>query len=116
MPNLPVPDLTQVDRVGEQFIERTAPERLPARSFARLREPNLRDDSVAGQFLLEQPDRAQFEIPLEDLADGRGFRLIDDQTPLAPVVAERYRAAHPDALLLRGGNLVANALAGHLAL
>src|SRR5216683_5491163 len=28
MPNLPVPDLTEVDRVGEQFIERTAPERF----------------------------------------------------------------------------------------
>ena len=28
MPDLAVPNLTEVDRVGEQFIERTAPEWL----------------------------------------------------------------------------------------
>src|SRR5260370_30922248 len=44
------------------------------------------------------------------------FRLIDYQTPIAPVIAERHDAAHPEPLLLGGGNLVADALAGHFAL
>ncbi len=30
MPDLPVPDLTEVDRAGEQFVERAAAERLSA--------------------------------------------------------------------------------------
>src|SRR5208337_1286598 len=115
MPDLTVPNLAQVDRVGEQFVERTAAESLSARSIALFGEPNLRDDSVAGQLVSEQPNRAKFEIPLEDVADGRGFRLIDDQTPLAPVITQRHRAAHPETLLLGSGDLVAAPLAGHLA-
>ena len=39
--------------------------------------------------------------------------LIDDQLPILDVVAERRQAAHPHALLLRRGDLVADSLAGH---
>src|SRR5208337_352960 len=116
MPDFPVPDLTEVDRIGEQFIQRTAPEWLSAGSIAFLGDPNLRDDAVSGQLLFEQTDRTELEITLEDQSDGRGFRVIDDQTPIAPVVAERYRAAHPDSLLFGSRNLIADALAGHFAL
>src|SRR5208337_1748195 len=116
MPDLLVPDLTEVDRVGEQFVERTAAERLSAGSIALLGDPNLRDDSVASQLVSEQTDRTEFEILLKDVADGSGFRFVYHQAPIAPVVAERYRAAHPDAFPLGGGDLVADALAGYLAL
>ena len=87
MPNLPVPDLTEVDRVGEQFIERTAPEWLSAGLDPLLRNSNLRDDPVASQCFLQQTDRTEFEITLKDMTYGLRFRLIDHQTPLAPVVA-----------------------------
>lgn len=116
MPNLAVPNLAEIDGVGEQFVERTATEQLSSRFDPFPGNPDLRDDPVAGQFFLEQADRAEFQIPFEDVTDCHGFRFVDHQTPLAPVIAERYRTPHPKAALLGGGNLVANALAGHLTL
>ena len=65
---------------------------------------------------LEQRDRAQFRIAPEDQPDGRRLRLIDDQFAVLDVIAERHVAAHPHALLLRRRDLVADALAGDLAL
>ena len=43
-------------------------------------------------------------------------RLVHDQLAVLDVVAERDEAAHPHALLARGGELVADALADDLAL
>ena len=54
--------------------------------------------------------------PLEDHADGRCLLLLDQQLAVLQPVAERDIAAHPHALLARGGELVADALADHLAL
>src|SRR5208282_4980600 len=45
-----------------------------------------------------------------------GKSVIRHTQAITPVVAERYRAPHPEPLLLRRGNLVADPLAGHLAL
>ena len=43
--------------------------------------------------------------------------ILDDvQRPVLDPIAERDHAAHPDALPLRGGDLVADPLAGDLAL
>ena len=42
--------------------------------------------------------------------------FVDDELPVFDVVAERRQAAHPHALLLGGRDLVADALAGDLAL
>jgi hypothetical protein len=46
------------------------------------------------------------------------FRLAvdDDELAVLRLITERRHAAHPHAFLLRGGDLVADALAGHLAL
>ena len=68
------------------------------------------------EFGPEQRDRAQFRIAPEDQPDGRRLRLIDDQLAVLDVIAERHVAAHPHALLLRRRDLVADALAGDLAL
>src|SRR5215469_9201755 len=100
MANLPVSDLTEVNRIGQQFIERTAPEWLSARPVALLGDANLRDHSVARQFLLEQTDRTEFEIAREDIPDSRGFGRINDQAPLTPVITQRHSTSHPDAFLL----------------
>ena len=50
------------------------------------------------------------------MGDGLGLLLIDDELPVPHVVAERRQTTHPHALLLRRGDLVADALAGHLPL
>jgi hypothetical protein len=44
-------------------------------------------------------------------------RLVRDDSELVilDAIAERWHAAHPHALLLRGGDLVANAFAGDFA-
>ena len=49
-------------------------------------------------------------------SDRFGFRFVDDELLVLDVVAEGRLAAHPQALLLRGGDLVADALARDLAL
>ena len=49
------------------------------------------------------------------MADGLCLRLVDDQLPVLHVVAQGRVAAHPQALFLGGGDLVANTLAGDLA-
>jgi hypothetical protein len=56
----------------------------------------------------------ELEIETEQGLHRRGFRLIDDQGPILEVVAERDQAAHPQAFLLGGGDLVADPLAGDL--
>ena len=75
-------------------------------------------DTIArcGEFPTELPDAAQLQVTLIDVADRAGFGGIDDQPPLANVIAQRRHAAHPHALALGGSDLVADALAGHLAL
>ena len=52
----------------------------------------------------------------EDEPDEVRLRLVDHQLAVDDVVAERRHAAHPHALAPRGGELVADALADHLAL
>ena len=60
--------------------------------------------------------RAELNEPLEDHPDDRGLGLVNDQLAVLDVVAERRAAAHPHALASGGGELVADALADHLAL
>ena len=64
----------------------------------------------------QQPNTTQLQVTLEDKADGLGLGKIDDQLAVGDVIAEGRIAAHPDAFLLGGGELVADALAGDLAL
>jgi hypothetical protein len=45
-----------------------------------------------------------------------GLGLVVDEILVLDVIAERHVAAHPHALLLGRGDLVADALAGDLAL
>src|SRR4051794_14988379 len=65
---------------------------------------------------LEPAHTAKLQVESEDGAHRLGLGRIDDQLALLRVIAERRVAAHPHALLLRGGDLVADALAGDLTL
>ena len=60
--------------------------------------------------------RLELEIAPEDVDDGPSLVLVDDELAVFDVVAERRHAAHPHALLLGGGDLVADPLADHLPL
>ena len=75
-----------------------------------------RSNVALAQFGEERQHRAERQIALEDETHGRGFGFVDDEFAIFDPIAERHHAADPDPLLLRGGDLVANALASDLAL
>src|SRR5438128_122977 len=58
----------------------------------------------------------KFAIQRKDLPHPRSLRFVDDQTLLVRDVADRRDPAHPHPLAFRGGDLVADALSGDLAL
>ena len=64
----------------------------------------------------ETHDAADLEIAPEEIKHERGMLLDDVERPVLDPIAERNYAAHPDALLLRGGDLVSDPFAGDLAL
>ena len=65
---------------------------------------------------LEPDDAADLEIALKQVPhEGRVF-FDDLERSVLDSIAKRHNAAHPDALLLRSGDLVADPLAGNLAL
>src|SRR4029077_11967685 len=58
----------------------------------------------------------EFGIAAKDEAHGFRLALDDDELAVLRLITERRRAAPPTPLLLRGGDLVADALADDLAL
>src|SRR5665213_3596002 len=59
---------------------------------------------------------AQSGVEAEDRTNGLSFLFVGDELAISDVIPERDIASHPHALLLRGGKLVPDALAGDLAL
>ena len=108
--------LAEVDAVVEDLVDRALVDRLARPVLAVLRRPRFRRVAGAAQLLRQLGRRADAQEPLEDEPDELGFRLVHHQLAVAHVVAERRGAAHPHALAPRRGELVADALADHLAL
>ena len=111
-----VHNLAAIEPVRQHGIERTTTKRLAAIGGAVVALPALADDARTIQFLLQQADRLQRCVSLEDQLDGLRLGRVHDQLAILDIVAERWQAAHPHALLLRCRDLVADALAGHLSL
>src|SRR3984893_12072257 len=65
---------------------------------------------------LDPAHAAELTIKGEDATHGLRLGRVDDERALARVVAERHITAHPHALLLRGGDLVADPFSGDLTL
>src|SRR5277367_1806808 len=65
---------------------------------------------------LEPHDAAGLEIALEEIANQFGMLFDHVERPVLDPIAERNHAAHPNALLLRGSDLVTYPLARDLAL
>src|SRR5439155_4707323 len=105
-----------VNWVREQCVEMTAREGFAAALGASRRCPAFRSKPETVGLLLDPAHAAELTIEREDAAHGLGLGRVDDERALVRVIAERDVAAHPHALLLRRGDLVANAFAGDLAL
>ena len=53
-------------------------------------------------------------VKVKELANDRRLGFVDHQLPFAAEITERWNTAHPDPLLLGGGDLVPNPLGGDL--
>src|SRR5882762_6207496 len=111
-----VHDLAAIDPVAQHRIERAPGERLAAPAAARRACPRFAANAGAIELLLQQSHRAERGIAAEDVLDGFGFARDDDQLMVSAPVTEGRHPTHPHAFLLRGGDLVADALSGDLAL
>ena len=89
--------------------------RLPASVSARARGPDRGDDALRIERGFQAHDAAEFEIAAKQHPDEFGFRLDNVQRPVFDPVAERDHPAHPNPLLLRGGDLLTDPLARNLA-
>ena len=74
------------------------------------------DDAALPKVTQEQPDTAEVEVATEDGADPLRLFLLDDELLVPADVAKRYHAADPQPPALGGADLVADPLAGDLAL
>jgi hypothetical protein len=105
-----------VESVTQQMCEGASGER-DAADRASIRQPaDLGDDAAAAEIGQEPPDAAKLEVARKNTADALGLLRVDHQSAIPAVIAERHHAADPQSLSLRGRDLVADALAGHLAL
>src|SRR5712671_5108011 len=105
-----------VNWVREQGVEMTAREGFAAAPGAiRCRAAFRPKPETVGR-LLDPAHAAELTIESEDAAYRLGIGRVDDERALACVIAQRHIAAHPHALFLRGGDLVADAFTGDLAL
>jgi hypothetical protein len=68
------------------------------------------------KLVLQQPNRAEFGVAAEDGAHDFRLALDNDELAILRPIPERRYPAHPHPLLLRGGDLVADALADDLTL
>jgi hypothetical protein len=107
---------SDIDRVRQDPIEVTARHQVAAGPSATLAHPNRRAKVFGVDSGLEADHAANFEVAAKKIANEFGFAFDHMESAVFDPVAERDRSAHPDALPLRGGDLVADPLASDLAL
>src|SRR5206468_1463544 len=98
----------------QQSVDVSAREGFATALGAARRRAALCAEPEAVGRLLDPAHATDLAIKGENATHGLGLGRVDDQRALARVVAERHIAAHPHALLLRGGDLVADPFAGDL--
>ena len=108
-------DLAEVEAILENRKERATRELQSSCKLSVSTRPNFADNTLLLELRAKAADICDVAINFEDPIDGFGFRFVDDELPLNAVETNRNTATHPDALLLRGGDLVANPLARDLA-
>src|SRR5882757_7832862 len=103
---------TDVDRVRQDLVQMPSADQPASGRLALAIGPNRESDVLLVQSSLEPDDAAGLQIAAKEIAHEGGMLLDDMERPIIGSIAERDHAAHPDALLLRGGDLVPNAFAG----
>src|SRR5258708_5430736 len=103
---------TDVDRVRQDLVEMPSADQAASGGLAPTIGPKGESDVLLVQSELEAHDAADLEIATKEVAHEGGMLLDDMERPIVDPIAERNHAAHPDALLLGGGDLVPNAFAG----
>src|SRR5712671_3084994 len=105
-----------MEAVLQHQVERAAREWLAFNETTRSGRPRLALDPPSFELVLQQPNRAEFGITAKNNANDLRLTLDHHKLTVLRAIAERRDAAHPHSLSLRGGNLVADALADDLAL
>src|SRR5712691_8795382 len=111
-----VGNLTGVNGIREQLVDVPARERFATALGAVRRRAAFCDEPEAVGLFLDPAHAAELTIKDEYTAYRLRLGMVDNERALARVVAERRVTAHPHALLLRGGDLVADPFAGDLPL
>src|SRR5438067_1239839 len=83
---------------------------------ARRADPGFAANTGGVELLLQEAHRTERGVAAKDVLYRPGFARDNEQLVVSALVSERRDAAHPHPLLLRGGDLVADTLAGDLAL
>src|SRR5208337_800247 len=109
-------DLADVESVLEQIGQSSRAEADMAPDAAIGEAASLGPDPAPVKLTDQNAQRAKFAIAGKDEADGIGLLRDDDGLLAGTAIAERDRAPGPDPFALGGRNLVAHALANHLAL
>jgi len=85
---LPVANLSDVNRIGQQLVQRAPRKTPPARFNSFPRHADLPNDPVAVEFVLQQPEAAQLQRALVGQSHDGRFRLVNDQGAIADVVTK----------------------------
>src|ERR1700747_324730 len=105
-----------VDRVRQDLVEMAPADQPTAYDLARPVNPEWQPGVVLVEKCLEPHDAADLEIAPIEIAHEHGMLLDNMERPVLDPIAEGNHASHPDALPLRGGDLVPDPLASDLAL
>src|SRR5208337_2243189 len=106
----------EVNRVRQDLIKVPSADQPAAGGFPTAVGSNGQPNFLLVQKTIEPHDAADLEIAPKEIAHEDGMLFDDMERPIIDPIAERNHAAHPDALLLRGGDLVPNAFAGDFPL
>src|SRR5438067_11106089 len=111
-----VRDLADVDGVAQNAIQMAPTEWAAADCVGSASAARGRSPAAPINLAFETTYTAECAIQRKDLPHPRSLHFVDDQTLLVRNVADRRDPAHPHSLAFRGGDLVADALSGDLAL
>ncbi len=109
-------DLAEIVTIAQEMGERPVGQMNAANGLAGRQRPDTGSNVPTPQFPLQRANGSQFKIEIEDQAHDRRLLLVHMEFALAEPIAEGHNPAHPQSLLLRRCDLVANALARDLAL
>ena len=108
--------LAAVKPVLKNQIKRPTGELLAAiRGAAGPHSPLALDPGV-GELVPQRVNRLEHEIAPIDIDDDAGLGVVDDELAVFHIITQWRHAAHPHALFLGGGDLVADPFAGDFPL